>query len=253
MSSKHFPVWGCQWQFLCPWTTLLALRSCVHQMWGYLAVWLWWDLILSCCAQCVCVCLHGFVHWFLTRLGGWMWLEHHGEVLQFICELHPLCYRCRLGSGRFQACELVYVAGTVLIIQLWAHLVFGWVTIWDTLVAAKDVIDNCHVLLWLMSYGEYKRFPECFPTHKKARSVCCHVYVSGAHKRTCEVHQNMPSHHTSICHEWVCKWVLHWKAEWKRGIASYEMAHLYAPQGGDLGGGGFPSRIKWNDTVWKVA
>ena len=28
----------------------------------------------------------------------------------------------------------------------------------------------------------------------------------------------------------------------KRGIASYEMAHLYALQGTDLGGGGSPSR-----------
>ena len=32
-------------------------------------------------------------------------------------------------------------------------------------------------------------------------TVCCHVYVTGAHKRTCVDHWNMPNHHTSICHE----------------------------------------------------
>ena len=38
----------------------------------------------------------------------------------------------------------------------------------------------------------------------------------------------------------------------KRGIASYEKADLYAPQGVDLGGMA-PPQEKWNDTVWKVA
>ena len=98
--------------------------------------------------------------------------------------------------------------------QLWAWLVVWWVTVWDTLVAAKDVIDISHVLLWLMLY---------------------------------ETYWNMPNHHTSICHEWVYKWVLHWKAKWKRGIASYEMANLYAPQGVDLREGGSPSRkVEWH-------
>ena len=43
-------------------------------------------LFSLCCGQVFCVCLHGFVHWFLTGLEHW--LEHHDEVLQFICELH---------------------------------------------------------------------------------------------------------------------------------------------------------------------
>ena len=38
----------------------------------------------------------------------------------------------------------------------------------------------------------------------------------------------------------------------ERGIASYEMADLYAPQGVDLGGC-LPLKKKWNDTVCKVA
>ena len=53
--------------------------------------------------------------------------------------------------------------------HLWAQLVLGWVTVWDTLEAANNVIDTCHVLLWLI--WAYKRFPECSPTHKKA-GVC---------------------------------------------------------------------------------
>ena len=37
----------------------------------------------------------------------------------------------------------------------------------------------------------------------------------------------------------------------KRGIASYEMADLYASQVVDLEGGG-PLKKKWNDTEWQV-
>ena len=37
------------------------------------------------------------------------------------------------------------------------------------------------------------------------------------------------------------------KAKWKRGIASYVMADLYAPQGVDLVEGGSPSRkVEWH-------
>ena len=46
--------------------------------------------------------------------------------------------------------------------QLWAWLVLGWVTIWDTLVVAKEVIDTCCVLLWLMSY-EHTRGTQSAP------------------------------------------------------------------------------------------
>ena len=55
--------------------------------------------------------------------------------------------------------------------QLWAWLVLGWVTIWDTLVAAKDVIYACHVLLWLMSY-EYTRGSQSVPELIKKAGVC---------------------------------------------------------------------------------
>ena len=61
-----------------------------------------------CCMQGVHVCLHSFVHWFLIRLRDWMWLEHHSEVLQFICEPRQLCHRCRWANARFQAGKLLF-------------------------------------------------------------------------------------------------------------------------------------------------
>ena len=97
----------CQQQFLCPWTSPLALRSPVHWMWEYPATGSWWSFLSLCGAQGVYVCLHSFVHRFLIRLGSWLWLEHHSEVLQFICKLLQLCYMCRQVGGRFQACKLV--------------------------------------------------------------------------------------------------------------------------------------------------
>ena len=107
-------------------------------------------------------------------------------------------------------------------------------------MAAKDVIDTCCVLLWLMSY-KHTRGSQSAPQLTKGWGVCCHVYVTGAHKRRCVVHWNMPNHHTStamsVCVNECCIERLN-----ERGIASYEMADLYAPQGVDLGGGGFPSR-----------
>ena len=40
------------------------------------------DVCLSLCgAQGVCVCLHSCVYWLFFRLGIWMWLECHSEVL----------------------------------------------------------------------------------------------------------------------------------------------------------------------------
>ena len=36
------------------------------------------------------------------------------------------------------------------------------------------------------------------PRLVKRLSVCCHVYVIGAHKRTCVDRQNMPNHNTFI-------------------------------------------------------
>ena len=50
-----------------------------------------------------------------------MQLEHHSEVLLFICEPHQLCHRCRLGSGRFQAGELVF-----RLLALFNNSVEGW-------------------------------------------------------------------------------------------------------------------------------
>ena len=54
--------------------------------------------------------------------------------------------------------------------QLWAWLVLGWVTLWDTLVVLRC---DWNLLCCAMAYyvWAYKRFPECFPTHKKA-GVC---------------------------------------------------------------------------------
>ena len=46
------------------------------------------------------------------------------------------------------------------------------------------MIDICHVLLWLMSY-ENTRGAQSAPQLVKGCDVCCHVYVTGAHKRTC--------------------------------------------------------------------
>ena len=129
--------------------------------------------------------------------------------------------------------------------QLWAWLALGWVIIWDTLVAAKDVIDTCHVPLWLMSYKHTKRFPECSQMCKKGWGVCCHAYVTGAYKRMCVVHQNMPNHHTSICHECANECCI--ESQTKRGTVPYEMVGLYAPQGVALGGGGSHSwKVEWH-------
>ena len=36
------------------------------------------------------------------------------------------------------------------------------------------------------------------PQLVKRPGVCYHIYMIGAHKRTCVDHRNMPNHHTSI-------------------------------------------------------
>ena len=46
--------------------------------------------------------------------------------------------------------------------QLWAWSILGWVTIQDTVLAAKDVIVTCCVPLWLMSY-EHTRGSQSAP------------------------------------------------------------------------------------------
>ena len=42
--------------------------------------------------------------------------------------------------------------------------------------------------------------------------MCYHVYVIGAHKRTCVDRQNIPNHYTSIYHEYMCVCVAAQKA-----------------------------------------
>ena len=72
--------------------------------------------------------------------------------------------------------------------------------------------------------------------------MCCHVYVTGAHKRTHVVHQNMPNHHISI----YCVGVYVQSAALKgQTIKRFCLAcdvDLYAPQEVYLGGGGSLSR-----------
>ena len=46
--------------------------------------------------------------------------------------------------------------------QPWAQSILGWVTIQDTVLAAKDVIVTCRVPLWLMSY-EHTRGSQSAP------------------------------------------------------------------------------------------
>ena len=109
--------------------------------------------------------------------------------------------------------------------------------------------DACCAPLWLTSY-EHTRVHRVLPNSLKGWAVCCHVYVTSAHKGTCVVHRNMPNHHTSTYHEWVYVQMLHRRAKWqKRGTALPERVVLYAPQGVDLEGGGSP--LRRNDTEWK--
>ena len=65
--------------------------------------------------------------------------------------------------------------------------------------------------------------PRVLPNSLKGRDVCYHVYMIGAHKRTCVDHQNM-SNHTSIYsyHVQVCMWMAALKAIVKRGSALHE-------------------------------
>ena len=109
--------------------------------------------------------------------------------------------------------------------QLWAQLVPSETRWW---------LLRCdwHLLCSAMAYviWAYKRFPECFPTCKKAR-VCAVMPMWLVHIKECVVSWNMPNHHTSMCHGWVCEWMLHWKTEWKGGLPGMRLQTCMFPSG----------------------
>ena len=118
----------------CMWNLSIVSYSCSGGNYSYVVIWsnLYMNYDDFSCSVCGNVavtwndfaCPHGSV-WSLTW--AWSWMDPHWQG--------------------------VTIQGLITDIkQLWAQLVFGLVTIWDTLVAAKDVIGACHALLWFMSY-----------------------------------------------------------------------------------------------------
>ena len=55
------------------------------------------------------------------------------------------------------------------------------------------------------------RMTRVLPNSQKGRGVCYHVYMIGAHKRTCVDRRNMPNHHTSIYSYHVYECVYEWQ------------------------------------------
>ena len=134
--------------------------------------------------------------------------------------------------------------------QLWAQLALGWVTVWDTLVDAKDVIDTCCVLLWLMSYEHMRGFSECSSTCKKA-GVCAvmpmwlvHIKEHVWTVRTCPTTMLLSAMSECVNDCYI-------ERPNKRGTASYEMARPVCSPGSWSWKGLAPPQEKCNDTVWK--
>ena len=80
--------------------------------------------------------------------------------------------------------------------------------------------------------------------------MCCHVYVTGAHKRTHVVCQICPTTVLLSMSKSRCE-VLHWRAEQKTGMALHERPTCMLPR--ELIWEGWLPLKKQNDTEWKVA
>ena len=96
--------------------------------------------------------------------------------------------------------------------QFWSWLVLGWVTIWVTLLAAKDVIDACHALLWLMY--EHTRGSQ-IATKLIKRLGCAVMSMWLVHiKNMCGLLEHAQPLYFYL--PWVSVWVLHWRAKQQR-------------------------------------
>ena len=126
--------------------------------------------------------------------------------------------------------------------QLWAWLVLGLVTIWDTLVAAKDVIDTCCVLLLAYVIWPYKRFPECSPTHKKTRMCAVMSMWLCMQKNMCGLTEHAQPPYFYLV--WVSAAL---KGQTIKRYCLISDGRPICSQGVDLGGGGYPSRkVEWH-------
>ena len=129
ISSQHFPIWVAIWMSIlvrpCNLASarhvqlsikmLVAVSMSMNQSSSFEEscpsnVGISWSMVVvrfdSLCvvhkrSMWACMVFALVPHW----AGGW--LEHHGEVIQFICELWHFCCGCGLGSFRFLACKLV--------------------------------------------------------------------------------------------------------------------------------------------------
>ena len=79
-----------------------------------------------------------------------------------------------------------------------AWLILVWVTIQDTVLAAKDMIVTCHVPLWLTSYEHTRGSQSASQLVKRQGCVLSCLYDQVHIKEHVDC-QNMPNHHTSIC------------------------------------------------------
>ena len=150
---------------------------------------------------CVCVHVHTCVfmspHVFFTFLAFKCCLTcNYVLILIYLCGLHVYLtcagmwamYVSLVRCDHSQSNHWSYAALSPVRTWMGDHLSYTG--------SCQDVIPA--VLCYGLCHMSIQEFTECYPTHKKGWVVCCHVYVAGAHKRTCVVHWNMPNHHTSI-------------------------------------------------------
>ena len=139
-------LWKCQQWFPGLWASPLTFEFCP------LNVGVSWNkdimrFVSLCGTQGSHVCFHSYVHGFLLRFGGWMWLECHNEVLQSICRLCQLCHMCGWVSHRFQVGELTVSVRFFTVFIGWFTFSSGHNVVWwhkvqgDRVLGSRDILS----------------------------------------------------------------------------------------------------------------